>query len=94
MRYASELVSPLAGKRADQLASRLADVQDVLGELQDADVAAEWLRRTSGTLSSNGAAFVAGELCRLQAEERARARRAWRTEWRSARKKKLRAWMN
>jgi CHAD domain-containing protein len=43
-RYAVELVGPVAGKRADKLADKLTDLQDVLGAHQDAIVTGDLLR--------------------------------------------------
>jgi CHAD domain-containing protein len=43
-RYAAELVTPLAGDRAERLSERLTELQDVLGTHQDALVTCDLLR--------------------------------------------------
>ncbi len=73
-RYAAESTVPVVGKHAIRLASRMEDLQDLLGEHQDA-VTARTLHRTLG-----GAAHSAGEngftFGMLRAEEDAAARAA------------------
>ena len=92
-RYAAEAAAPAIGKPARRLASAIADVQTVLGDLQDAAVAEEWLRRAAA--SSRGAtALVAGELVAAQRVEMAKARRAWKSAWDDAARKKLRDWLD
>ncbi len=88
-RYAAEAARPAGGKRAATLASRIADVQGVLGDHQDAAVAEEWLRG-----HSRGAALVAGELVAAQRADRAALRAAWPGTWRRADRKKLRGWLS
>jgi CHAD domain-containing protein len=91
-RYASEAVSAVIGKPAARLASALADVQSVLGDLQDAAVAEAWLR--TAALSAPGAeAVVAGQLIAVQHHAMARARTHWRSAWKAASKKPLRSWL-
>ena len=43
-RYAAEAVAPAVGKRPERFAKAVAELQDVLGEHQDAVVAGQWLR--------------------------------------------------
>ena len=70
-RYASEAAAIAVGRQAEELADRLADLQDVLGELQDAVVAEDWLRRAAAESgSATDEALVAGLLI---ARERAEA---------------------
>lgn len=59
-RYAAEAVAGYGGKPVKRLARRLAALQDVLGDYNDAVVAAEWLR--ARPMSEPAAAFEAGEL--------------------------------
>ncbi len=61
-RYAAEAAAPVWGKPARKLASAVAGVQTVLGDLQDAVVTDAWLRRVSDDQVSVAEAFVAGEL--------------------------------
>lgn len=91
-RYAAEAVAPVIGKPASRLASALAQVQSVLGDLQDAAVAEAWLR-SAGTGVRGAQAVVAGELVAVQHQEMAVARRRWREAWKVASKKNLRTWL-
>ncbi|MEA3214666.1 MAG: hypothetical protein QOJ19_822 [Acidimicrobiia bacterium] len=85
-RYAMELLHPMLGGHTKALASRLADLQDALGELQDAVVAEQWLRDHLERLSPHEA-FVAGRLSSAEAVARTRARHGWKKNWRSAKKR-------
>ena len=61
-RYAAEAVAPAFGKPARAFARLLVDVQDVLGEHQDAVIAGEWLRRAAVQSDHGHEGFAAGEL--------------------------------
>ena len=87
-RYAAEAVAPALGKEVRTFAKAIADLQDVLGEHQDAVVAGEWLRE-----NSDGAGFVAGELAATEHFAALAARDQWPAVWKRARRKKLRRWM-
>ena len=89
MRYASEAVAPVFGKRARAFAEAAAAVQDVLGEHQDAVVAGAWLREAA---VSGSDAFVAGELATIEAQAAARARERWAPAWKALSRKRLRFW--
>jgi CHAD domain-containing protein len=88
-RYAAEAVAPVFGKRAKEFARAMADVQDVLGEHQDAVVAGEWLRAHA----AGAGAFVAGELVATEREAARAARDEWPRVWARGRRKRLRRWM-
>jgi CHAD domain-containing protein len=90
-RYAAEAAAPAMGKPAGRLARALADVQEVLGEHQDAVVAQAWLREAAS--SHRDAAFVAGELAGLEHADATAARASWPRAWRVASKPGLRAWL-
>ena len=89
-RYAAEAVAPVAGARARKLAARLADLQTMLGELNDAAVAQRWLRAHTGRAAQ---ALVAGQLIQVQRDEAARWRAAWPKAWSRASKRRLRTWL-
>jgi CHAD domain-containing protein len=91
-RYAAEAVAPAIGKRARGFAKAIADLQDVLGEHQDAVVAEAWLREQASTATGREV-FVAGQLASFERLEIDRTRAAWGEVWRSASKKKLRQWL-
>jgi len=78
-RYAAEL----AGQ--DKLVKRAKKLQDVLGEHQDAVVAAERLRELAAG-STAQQALVAGRLVQREEERRAEARDAWPKAWQKLRK--------
>ncbi len=73
-RYAAEAVEPLFGSEARRFASRIADVQSVLGDHQDTTVAEAWLRQAARAVPS--VRLVVGELVALERLERARLPRA------------------
>jgi CHAD domain-containing protein len=93
LRYAAEAAEPVIGKVAKKLASAVADVQGVLGDMQDAVVAEAWLRQ-AGTSGSANQALVAGVLIARQRDQQAACRKAWIKPWRRASAKKLRAWLD
>ena len=88
-RYAAELAAGVVGKPARRFGSALADLQSVLGDLQDGAVAEEWLRSAA---PNNGDSTVT-ELIAAQERSRAEARDQWRAAWRTVAKKKLRSWL-
>lgn len=92
LRYAAEAVSGVIGKPARQLAAAVAEVQGVLGDMQDAVVAETWLRRQAAS-SPASQALVAGELVMLQCQQQAACRDRWVEPWRRASRKPLRRWL-
>jgi CHAD domain-containing protein len=92
-RYAAEAVAPALGSDAANFASRVADLQDVLGEHQDAVIAGRWLHEHARDGMSFEAAFVAGELAMLEQAAAEASRELWPGTWRAARARCLRRWM-
>jgi CHAD domain-containing protein len=92
-RYAAEAVAPVVGKRAAAFADLASDLQDVLGELNDAVVAEAWLRDWSSRRRSATAAFAAGELAGLERALGEKSRRRWRRAWAKLDKPKRRSWL-
>jgi CHAD domain-containing protein len=92
-RYAAELSADVLGKDAKKLATRLEDLQDVLGDLQDAVMAEQHLRRMARNGLPSGGAFAAGTLVCVEREARRKARDRWPAVWKAARKKRLRRWL-
>jgi CHAD domain-containing protein len=71
-RYAADAVSVVYGRDARRFGKAITGIQEVLGDMNDAEVATAWLRRTAGDLDPC-AAFAAGELAhhfRLVADDR------------------------
>jgi CHAD domain-containing protein len=91
-RYAAELAASVVGRPAQRLADRLGDLQDVLGEHQDACVARLWLRSAAAGESPE-VALAAGQLMEVERVEAAAHRAAWPAVWDAAREGKLRSWM-
>jgi CHAD domain-containing protein len=82
-RYAAEAAAPVLGKRAGAFARAAADLQQVLGELNDAVVAEGWLRRWAFGRRSPGAVFAAGELAALERGTADEARGSWQRAWKA-----------
>jgi CHAD domain-containing protein len=96
-RYACEAVVPVVGNDAATLASAVAGLQEVLGDLQDAAVAEGWLRGHAISRTGDDAvarAFSAGLLTGVQQQAAEGARQRWRAAWKKASKKKARAWLS
>ena len=89
-RYAAEAVVPAIGQDAARFAKRAAALQTELGEHQDSITAQAWLR---SAVTSRRRAFVAGELCALEASRTAEARERWPGAWARLDKPRARAWM-
>ena len=90
-RYACELAAPVMGTDAADLADRLADLQDVLGELHDTAVAQEWLRSVVPTVPDDQG-VAAGELVTLERDRAAELRAAWPAAWAACDRKALTRW--
>lgn len=93
-RYAAEAVAPAVGKEARRFARAVEALQELLGEHQDAVVAARWLR----THAADGGgrverAFAAGELAALEDVAARESRAQWPAVWAEARRGRLRRWM-
>ena len=87
-RYAAEAAAPVIGPRARRFALAAADLQDVLGEHQDAVVAADWL----ATNARGKAAFAAGWLAAGEAAAARAAAGSWRPVWRRVRARRPSTW--
>jgi CHAD domain-containing protein len=93
-RYVAELINPLVDGEASCFAARLADLQDLLGDLQDSVVGGQWLRSCSASDVAPREVFAAGGLHALELRQRAKAHRRWRRAWDKARRAKLWSWMH
>ena len=91
-RYAAEAAAPVLGKPAARFAKAVAGVQSVLGDLQDAVVAEEWLRGAASK-GPSAQAMVAGQLIAVQREAMSASRRDWPFAWTEVAGKKLRSWL-
>lgn len=91
-RYAADVAALVVGKPARRLAEAVAEVQEVLGEHQDACVARDWLRAAAADAPAD-VALVAGQLIAVEQSEADRRRQAWEAAWRQADKGRNRAWL-
>jgi CHAD domain-containing protein len=89
-RYAAEAVQPVFGRRARRFATAVTGVQDVLGDMHDAEVAIEWLAGRAPELDP-ASAFVAGELAHHFRGVVAAHRHGWERSFARARKRS--AWL-
>ena len=78
-RYAAELAAPELGSRGERFVVAAKQLQDVLGEHQDAVVAEERLRAWAAESPAGG--FVAGRLVERERLRKAAARAAWPEAW-------------
>ena len=74
VRYAAEAAAPVAGKQARAFAHAAAELQDVLGDLNDAVVAARWL--SGWAVRDDEAARAAAKLAASERADRRGAARA------------------
>ncbi len=91
-RYASELAAPVVGEDAEQLATALADLQDVLGDLHDAVLAEAWLRRAARVLGPSER-FAVGEMVVLERFAAADRRAEFLPAWEACDRKTLTRWL-
>jgi CHAD domain-containing protein len=90
-RYAAEAVAPALGHRAKRFAKAVAALQDVLGDHQDAVVAATWLRDAAESTQNRDEVFVAGVLTGMIRVVEHETRAAWPAAWKKARHRRLHA---
>lgn len=93
-RYAAEAVASSLGMPAQRFARRAAALQDVLGEHQDAVVAARWLREHAAALRDAPIeqSFVAGELTAVERRAGDDSRAEWPAVWKRLRRVRPSTW--
>jgi CHAD domain-containing protein len=82
-RYAAELAAHELGKRSNAFVDAAKDLQDVLGEHQDAAVAEARIQAWS---AAQGDEAVASRLVQREQERKSVARAGWPTAWKALRK--------
>ncbi len=97
-RYAAEAVAPVlsgdAGRDAKRFAKRAADVQDVLGELQDTVVSRESIEPVAVARPSDGPFnLAAGRMLEREANTAERARSEFPAVWKKLDRPKVRRWL-
>lgn len=96
VRYAAEAVAPALGnegRKASDLASAAARLQDVLGEHQDAVVAEARIRDLVAGHPDGSFALAAGRLIERQSRSAAEAGGMWREAWKQLDRKKFHSWL-
>jgi CHAD domain-containing protein len=91
-RYAAELAESSRGKKATRFVKATKELQDVLGEHQDAVVAVERLHDLARHTGSTNAALLAGRLIERQEQRKRDARHDLPTAWRKVARRGKRAW--
>jgi CHAD domain-containing protein len=91
-RYTAELAEPLSGRRTARFIARAKRLQDVIGEHQDAVVAAQRIHEALAATRGSRVAFAAGRLVEREEERRRKARAAFPQAWRKLKKSGERAW--
>jgi CHAD domain-containing protein len=93
-RYAAEAVAGVLGGEAAELASALAKVQELLGEHQDAVIAADtWLGIANADPDDHALAVTAGRLYERERASVRAARAAFPAAWRNATASRLTMWL-
>jgi CHAD domain-containing protein len=91
-RYSAELAETTVGKPATRFIDRAKDLQDVIGEHQDAVVASRRIQDTLASVRGNRVSFAAGRLVEAQEERRLQAREAFPAAWKKLEKQGRRTW--
>lgn len=93
-RYAVEAVAGVLGGEASALAKALAEVQELLGEHQDAAVAAQtWLAIANADPDDHLLAVTAGQLYERERAAVRKVREAFPAAWKAASRRRLSEWM-
>ncbi len=92
-RYAAEACGPVVGKPARTFGQAAARLQDVLGDMHDAVVAAEWLDAWAGHRGSGEEQHGAQALAAAERESADELRTSWRAVWDDLEAPDLRSWM-
>jgi CHAD domain-containing protein len=81
-RYAADLAAHELGKAGGRFVAVAKQLQDILGDHQDAVVAQERIRAWADSAPDAEAGFAAGRLVQLERDRMAAARATWRDVWR------------
>ncbi|HEV3234461.1 MAG TPA: CYTH and CHAD domain-containing protein [Candidatus Dormibacteraeota bacterium] len=92
VRYASEAVAPVIGKPASRLAAGVTELQDTLGDYNDAVVTSAWLRGAVSDMEPS-TAFIAGALSEKEEGTARKSKAAWPAVWKRLSRKKMHQWM-
>jgi CHAD domain-containing protein len=92
-RYAAEASAPAVGKAAARFAETVAELQQALGDYNDAVISAGWLTQASGQMDAS-TAFLAGALHEAQNGLARKAKRKWPAAWRRLDRRKIYGWLD
>jgi CHAD domain-containing protein len=91
-RYTAELAETTVGRPATRFIDRAKELQDVIGEHQDAVVASLRIREALASVRGSRVAFAAGRLVEAQEQRRLQARAAFPAAWKKLEKQGRRTW--
>ncbi|HKY71038.1 MAG TPA: CYTH and CHAD domain-containing protein [Nitrospira sp.] len=91
-RYAAELAEVCSGRAATRFIEKMKLIQDQLGDIQDAGIAEEHLRRFTLEKTNKGSAFLAGKMVDRQRQRRHQAKRRFLSTWKQVKKCGTEAW--
>ncbi len=80
-RYAADLAAHELGRPGERFVAVAKQLQEILGDHQDAVVAEGRIRDWATSTDSSGSAFAAGRLVQLERDRMAAARAAWPEAW-------------
>jgi CHAD domain-containing protein len=93
VRYAADAAAAVVGKPARSFARAAAGLQEVLGDLNDAVVAASWLDAWRAEVREPSATHAARALADAERTGATLLRAGWHTAWEKLSAPELRAWM-
>jgi CHAD domain-containing protein len=93
VRYATEAIAPVVGKQARSFARAAAALQEVLGDLNDAALAAGWLEERSRDAADRDVRRAADALAATERAAAEDARARWHGPWERLAAQELRSWM-
>ena len=91
-RYAAELSEWCSGRAATRFIDRIKLIQDQLGEIQDAVMAEDHLRRFTSKKAGKHSALLAGQMVERQRQRRRQAKQAFLSTWKEVKKCGKAAW--
>jgi CHAD domain-containing protein len=91
-RYAAELAEICSGRAATRFIDQIKLIQDQLGDIQDAVMAENHLRRFTSKKAGRHSAFLAGQMVEWQRQRRRGAKQAFSSAWKKVKKCGKQAW--
>ena len=91
-RYAAELAELCSGRAATRFIDQVKLIQDQLGDIQDAVIAEDHLRRFTSKKKGRDSAFLAGQMVERQRHRRREAKKAFPLVWKKVKKCGRQVW--